>query len=37
VPLAAGQSEVRQYKARFRDDDLPVGDWSDIVQVPARP
>lgn len=37
VPLAAGQPEVRQYKARFRDDDLPVGDWSDIVQVTARP
>jgi len=37
VPLVAGQPEVRQYRARWRDDDLPVGDWSDIVQVTARP
>ena len=36
-PLVAGQPEVRQYRARWRDDDLPVGDWSDIVQVTARP
>ncbi len=27
------QPEVR----RYRDDDQPVGDWSDIVQVTARP
>ena len=35
--LVAGQPEVRQYRARWRDDDLPFGDWSDIVQVTARP
>jgi hypothetical protein len=23
--------------ARYRDDDQPVGDWSDLVQVTARP
>ncbi len=37
VPLVTGQPEVRQYRARWRDDDLPFGDWSDIVQVTARP
>ena len=31
APLVAGQPEVRQYKARYRDNDLPVGDWSDSV------
>ena len=36
-PLVAGQPEVRQYRARWRDDDQPVGDWSDIVQVTAQP
>ena len=35
-PLVAGQPENRQYKARFRKNDLPVGDWSDIVEVTAR-
>jgi len=28
-----GQPELR----RYRDDDMPVGDWSDIVQVTAQP
>jgi len=37
APLVAGQPEVRQYRARWRDDDQPFGDWSDIVQVTARP
>jgi len=37
TPLAPGQPEVRQYRARWRDDDSPVGDWSDIVQVTAQP
>jgi len=32
----AGQPENRQYKARFRKNDQPVGDWSDIVEVTAR-
>ena len=35
--LTPGQPEVRQYRARYRDDDQPVGDWSDIVQVTAQP
>jgi len=29
--------EVHQYRARRRDDDQPVGDWSGIAQVTARP
>ena len=37
APVVAGQPEVRQYRARWRDDDQPFGDWSDIVQVTARP
>lgn len=32
-----GQPEVRQYRARWSDDDRPFGDWSDIVQVTVRP
>jgi len=35
--LVCGQPEVRQYRARWPDDDQPFGDWSDIVQVTARP
>jgi len=31
------QPEVRRYRARWRDDDQPVADWSDIAQVTARP
>lgn len=37
APLVAGQPEQRRYRARFRDDDLPVGGWSAIVQVTAAP
>jgi hypothetical protein len=37
APLAANQPEQRRYRARFVDNDLPVGDWSDIVEVTARP
>ncbi len=37
VPLVPGQPEVRQYRARWRDDDLPFGDWSGIVQVSVGP
>jgi len=36
-PLVAGTPEVRQYKARYRDGDLPVGDWSDIISITAQP
>jgi hypothetical protein len=36
-PLVAGQPEIREYRARFRDNDLPVGDWSDIVSITAQP
>jgi hypothetical protein len=35
APLIAGQPENRRYRARYRDDDLPVGEWSDIVEVTA--
>ncbi len=28
--------EVRQYRARFKDGDLPVGDWSDVISVTAQ-
>ena len=34
--LVPGQPEVRQYRARFKDDDLPVGDWSDVISVTAQ-
>ncbi len=35
-PLVAGQPEVRQYRARFKDSDNPVGDWSDVISVTAQ-
>jgi hypothetical protein len=31
------QPELCHYKARYRDDDSPVDDWSDTVEVTARP
>lgn len=37
APLVAGQPELCHDKARYRDDDSPVDDWSDIVEVTARP
>jgi hypothetical protein len=37
TPLAAGKPELCRYRARYREDDQPVGDGSDIVQVTARP
>jgi hypothetical protein len=36
APLVANQPEQRRYRARFVDDDLPVGDWSDVVEVTGR-
>lgn len=36
APLVAGQPESRRYRARYRDDDEPVGEWSDIVEVTAQ-
>jgi hypothetical protein len=36
-PLGRGGPEVRQYRARWCDDDQPVGDWSDTVKVTAHP
>lgn len=36
-PLVAGQPEQRRYRARYVDNDLPVGDWSDTVEMAARP
>jgi hypothetical protein len=37
APLVAGQPEQRRYRARFVDDDTPVGDSSDTVEVTAHP
>lgn len=37
APLVAGQPETRDYRARYRDDDLPVGEWSDVISVTAQP
>ena len=37
APVAAATPEQRRYRARFVDNDLPVGDWSDTVEVTARP
>jgi hypothetical protein len=36
-PRVAGQPGIREHHSRRRDDDHPFGDWSDIVQVTARP
>lgn len=36
-PLVPGQPETREYRARYRDNDQPVGDWSDIISVVAKP
>lgn len=37
-PLAAGQPEQRQYRARYiGHDNQPLGDWSDIVVATAKP
>lgn len=36
APLVPNTPEVRQYRARYRDDDLPVGDWSDTVTITAQ-
>jgi len=37
APLVAGQPELRRYRARYVDNDIPVGDWSDTVEVTAHP
>lgn len=36
TPLLAGTREQRRCRARFVDDDVPVGDWRDIVEVTAH-
>jgi hypothetical protein len=36
TPLVANTPEVRQYRARFKDDDFPIGDWSDVISVTAQ-
>jgi hypothetical protein len=36
APLVPGQPEVREYRARFRDNDLPVGEWSDVIAATAQ-
>jgi hypothetical protein len=37
APVAAATPEQRRYRACLVDDDTPVGDWSDTVEVTARP
>jgi len=37
APLVVGQPEQRRYRARYVDGDAPMGDWSDIVEVTAKP
>lgn len=34
-PLTAGQPEERRYRLRYRDNDLPVGEYSDVLVVTA--
>ncbi len=34
-PLVPDQPEERRYRLRYRDNDLPVGDYSDIYVVTA--
>ena len=36
APLTPNTPEVRTYRARFREDDQPVGDWSQEASVTAR-
>jgi hypothetical protein len=31
--LVPGQPEVREYRMRYRDNDVPVGDYSDVLRV----
>ena len=35
APLVAGQPDSRRDRARYRDNDDPVGEWSDTVEVTA--
>ncbi len=37
APQVAGQPEVRRYRLRFQDADVPVGDYSDVMTVTTRP
>ena len=34
-PLVVGQPEERRYRLRYRDNDVPVGEYSDIFVVTA--
>lgn len=36
-PVAADTPEVREYRGRFYDDDVAVGEWSDVVSVTTKP
>ncbi len=36
APLVANTPEVRQYRARFKDNDFPIGEWSDVISVTAQ-
>ncbi len=35
-PQVAGTPETRRYRARYKADHLPVGDWSDTISVTAQ-
>ena len=35
--LVAGQAEIREYRARFVDDNLPTSDWCAVVKVTISP
>jgi hypothetical protein len=35
--LVAGQPELREYTAQYRDKDQPVGDMSDVCRLSTKP
>ncbi len=36
LPLVPNTPEVREYRARYVDNDVPIGDWSDVVSATAQ-
>jgi hypothetical protein len=37
APLTAGQPEVRRYRLRYINRDVPTGDYSDTMTVTTTP
>ena len=35
--LVPGQAEVREYRARFYDDNVPNGAWCDVARITVSP